>query len=45
MLAGFVIVPVISLVTPKPDRKFVEDAFSCYTKTVTVRQSSALADD
>ena len=45
MLAGFVIVPVVSLVTPKPDRKFVEDAFSCYTKTVTVRQSSALADD
>ncbi|MBQ7216255.1 MAG: sodium:solute symporter, partial [Synergistaceae bacterium] len=45
MLAGFVIVPVVSLVTPKPDRKFVDDAFSCYTKTVTVRQSSALADD
>ncbi len=45
MLAGFVIVPVVSLITPKPDRKFLDDAFSCYTKTVTVRQSSALADD
>ena len=45
MLAGFVIVPVVSIVTPKPDRKFVEEAFSCYMKTVTVRQSSALSDE
>ncbi|MBQ6773090.1 MAG: sodium:solute symporter family protein [Synergistaceae bacterium] len=45
MLAGFVIVPVISFITPKPDKKFVDDAFSCYTKTVTVRQSSALGDE
>ena len=45
MLAGFVIVPVVSIITPKPDKKFVDDAFSCYTKTVTVRQSSALGDE
>ncbi|MBQ7578385.1 MAG: sodium:solute symporter family protein [Synergistaceae bacterium] len=45
MLAGFIIVPVISILTPKPDKKFVDDAFSCYTKTVTVRQSSALGDE
>ena len=45
MLAGFVIVPVISFITPKPDKKFVDDAFSCYTKTVTVKQSSALGDE
>lgn len=45
MLAGFVIVPVISIITPKPDKKFVEDAFSCYTRTVTIRQSKALGDD
>ncbi|MBQ7197183.1 MAG: sodium:solute symporter family protein [Synergistaceae bacterium] len=45
MLAGFIIVPVVSLVTPKPDKKFLEDAFSCYTRTVMVRQSKALADD
>ena len=44
MLAGFVIVPVVSLVTPKPDKQFLEDAFNCYTKTVTVRQSKALGD-
>ena len=45
MLAGFVIVPVISFITPRPDKKFVDDAFSCYTKTVTVKQSSALGDE
>ena len=44
MLAGFVIVPIVSLVTPKPEREFVDDAFSCYTRTVTVRQSRALGD-
>lgn len=45
MLAGFVIIPAVSLITPKPDKKFIEDAFSCYTKTVTVRQSKALGDN
>lgn len=45
MLAGFIIVPVVSFITPKPDRKFLDDAFSCYTRTVMVRQSKALADD
>ena len=44
MLAGFVIVPVVSLVSPKPDKKFIEDAFSCYSKTVTVSQAEALGD-
>lgn len=42
MLAGLVIVPVVSLVTPKPDAKFVEDAFSCYDKTNVVSQKTAL---
>ncbi len=45
MLAGFVIVPIVSMITPKPEREFVDDAFSCYTRTVTVRQSRALGDD
>ena len=44
MLAGLVIVPILSWVTPAPDKKRVEDAFSCYERTVTVRQSSALGD-
>ena len=44
MLAGFIIVPVVSLITPKPDKQFLDDAFSCYVKTVTVKQSKALGD-
>ncbi|MDY6399076.1 MAG: sodium:solute symporter family protein [Synergistales bacterium] len=45
MLAGFIIVPVVSFITPKPNKDFLDMAFACYTKTVTVRQSSALADN
>lgn len=30
MIAGLIIVPVVSLLTKKPDEKFVEDTFSCY---------------
>ena len=42
MLAGLVLVPVVSLFTPKPDRGLVEGAFSCYDRRVTVRQREAL---
>ena len=45
MIAGFVIVPAVSFITRKPEKKFVDDAFSCYTMTVTIRQSRALGDD
>ena len=45
MLAGLVIVPVVSFLTPAPDKRLVEDAFSCYDKMVTVRQREALADE
>ncbi len=44
MLAGLVLVPLISLITPKPDRRIVEDAFSSYAKTVTVKQTETLGD-
>ena len=44
MLLGLVMVPVISLITPKPDRAVVDNAFSCYEKTVTVHQTSSLAE-
>ncbi len=42
MLAGLVIVPVISWITPKPDQKLVDDAFACYEKPTTVTQKTAL---
>jgi len=45
MIIGLVCVPLISLVTPKPDSRIVENAFSCYEKKVLVRQTSALEDE
>lgn len=36
MLAGFIIVPVVSVLTKAPDKKLVEDAFACYDTQVTV---------
>lgn len=44
MLAGLILVPVISLFTPKPDPALVEETFSCYEEKVLVRQRQALGD-
>lgn len=44
MVAGLIIVPLVSLITPKPDKKLVEDAFSCYEEKVLVSQRRALGD-
>lgn len=44
MLAGLVIVPVVSALTAKPDKAFVEEAFSCYDKTVSVYQKTTLGN-
>ena len=44
MLAGFIIVPVISLLTKAPDKKMVDDAFACYDTTVVVTAKHALSD-
>lgn len=42
MLVGLIIVPVVSLFTPKPDRELVDNAFACYDKENTVAQKTAL---
>ena len=42
MLGGLIIVPIVSLVTPKPDKKLVDDAFACYDKATVVSQKTAL---
>ncbi|MBQ7920661.1 MAG: sodium:solute symporter [Lachnospiraceae bacterium] len=42
MMVGLVIVPVVSLFTPKPDKKLVDNAFACYDKETTVSQKTAL---
>ena len=44
MVAGLIIVPVVSMVTAKPDKVLVEDAFSCYEEKVLVPKSRALGD-
>ena len=44
MIAGLVIVPVISLFTPKPDAEVVESSFACYSEKVLVPQSSQLGE-
>ena len=42
MLAGLVIVPAVSLITPKPDKKLVDNAFACYEEKTEVEQKVAL---
>ena len=42
MLAGLVIVPVVSLISPKPDKKLVDEAFACYEKQVPAKQKNSL---
>ena len=44
MIAGLILVPVVSLLTPKPSQKLVEDAFSCYEEKVLVSQRQALGE-
>ena len=44
MLAGLVIVPVVSLFTAKPDQKLVDDAFASYDVKVHVSKKRALTD-
>ena len=42
MLAGMIIVPIVSALTAPPDRRLVDDAFKCYEKETTVPQYVAL---
>ncbi|MCH5250133.1 MAG: sodium:solute symporter [Lachnospiraceae bacterium] len=42
MITGLIIVPVVSLVTPKPDKDLVENAFACYEKETKVAQKTSL---
>jgi SSS family solute:Na+ symporter len=42
MLAGLIIVPVVSLISPKPEKTLVEGAFACYDKKVQAKQKNSL---
>lgn len=43
MVLGIIIVPVISLLTKKPDEKRVDEIFACYDEKVTVNASQAMS--
>ena len=45
MIAGLVIVPVVSLITPKLDKALVESVFSCYDRTVTVHVTDSIGEE
>ncbi len=44
MLGGLVIVPVVSLFTPKPKKQDVDEMFACYQKEVTVKSKESLGE-
>ncbi len=45
MIMGLIIVPVVSLVTPKMDKAYVDQVFSCYDRTVTVNVTDSIGDN
>ena len=42
MIAGLILVPLVSLISPKPKKELVEDAFACYEKRVPAAQKRSL---
>jgi len=44
MLAGLIIVPVVSIFTKKPNAEYVDQVFSCYDRTVIVTAKDAIAN-
>lgn len=42
MIAGLVIVPVVSLITPKLSKEHIDDVFACYEETVTITVKRSL---
>lgn len=44
MLGGLVIVPVVSWITPKPEKQKIENMFECYNEEVTVKATESLGN-
>ncbi len=44
MVAGLIVVPVVSLISPKMDSKKVDEIFSCMDETVVVHRRTALPE-
>jgi len=45
MVAGLIVVPVVSLLTPKMKKEKLEELFTCYEEKVTVEQKLVLTED
>ena len=44
MVAGLVIVPLVTMITPKMDKNTVKDIFACYEETVTVHTKKSIEE-
>lgn len=44
MVAGLIVVPVVSLITPKMKKEKVEEIFTCYDETVTVHKRRSIEE-
>lgn len=44
MIAGLVLVPVVSLLTPKPQRELIDHVFSCYDRKVLVSVKDSIGE-
>ncbi|MGN1249103.1 MAG: sodium:solute symporter, partial [Candidatus Spyradocola sp.] len=42
MIAGLILVPLVSLFTPKPEAGHIEHVFSCYDRKVTVTAKESI---
>ncbi len=45
MIAGLIIVPVVSLITPKMNKKKVDQIFECYDEKVVISKKRSLAEN
>ncbi|MBQ7925168.1 MAG: sodium/solute symporter [Lachnospiraceae bacterium] len=44
MIAGLIVVPVVSLLTPKMKKEDVDEIFSCYEESITITKKSSLEE-
>jgi len=45
MIAGLIVVPVVSVITKKPDEAIVDGIFNCLDEKVMVEQKMALPEE
>ena len=44
MIGGLILVPIVSLLTPKMEKETVDEIFTCYDETVVVHRTSSLEE-